>query len=253
MTDEATPDADSRHDRNRVEEGRDDAPAADGGDGHGGDQHRRGQPVDPADRRAARDAVREDDVEREEGGVGEREGDADGLALELDVGEQVDAGHGERQREPVSRRPRAERRKRDDRQELDRGHSSERQPVDRHVEAAVHHREDDAEREEQRSGLAVESRARAPRPAPGGEDGARAGDPEPGHAEGVDTREEQHGKRGPEVVEDCASDEVGLRRRTQDGTAPARPAVGCSQRLGHAVRIASQAEPWNTGSMEIRS
>ena len=59
---------------------------------HRGDQHRRAEAVDPAHALVPRDAVGEDDVEREEHGVGEGEGDAERLARQLDVGEQVDAG-----------------------------------------------------------------------------------------------------------------------------------------------------------------
>ena len=46
-------------------------------------------------RACARHAVGEHDVEREQAGVGERERDAERLALELDAGEQVDARHRE--------------------------------------------------------------------------------------------------------------------------------------------------------------
>lgn len=56
----------------------------------------------------------EDDVEREQDGVRERERDADGLAAELQAGQEVDAQDGEQQRERVSRRPSAERGERDD-------------------------------------------------------------------------------------------------------------------------------------------
>ena len=71
--------------------------------------------------------MREHDVEGEQGSVREREGDADRLALELDVGEQVDAGDRERERGGVARRARAERGEADHGQELDRGDRAERQ------------------------------------------------------------------------------------------------------------------------------
>ena len=72
------------------------------------------------------DPVGEDDVEREERGVGEGERHPDGLGGELDVGEQVHAAHGEDERRPLRERPRADRREHDHRQELDRRHGPER-------------------------------------------------------------------------------------------------------------------------------
>jgi hypothetical protein len=47
------------------------------------------------------------DVRREEGGVGERERDAKGLGRQADVGEEVDAGDREEQRERVATRARS--------------------------------------------------------------------------------------------------------------------------------------------------
>ena len=76
----------------------------------------------------AREPVREHDVDGEERGVRERERDADGLALELHVGQQVDAGDGEPERETrcaPSARPAAA--SSDDGQELDRRDRAERQ------------------------------------------------------------------------------------------------------------------------------
>ena len=61
------------------------------------------RPSIPLDALALRDPVAEDDVRGEEDGVRERERDADRLALELDVGEQVDAADGERERGGVPR------------------------------------------------------------------------------------------------------------------------------------------------------
>ena len=59
--------------------------------------------VDAARPRASRDAVAEHDVEREQGRVRDREGDAERLAAEHDVGEQVDAGNGESSAAPFRR------------------------------------------------------------------------------------------------------------------------------------------------------
>ena len=151
------------------------------------------------------DAVREDDVEREERGVGEGERDPDGLGRELDVGEQVDAADRQDEREAVPRRPRADRRERDHRQELDRRHGAERQPVDGDVEADVHHGEHRPHGDDEPPPGDVEGGERPPRAAPGGEDQRRARDAQPRDPERLDEREEEHGEGRPEVVEDRAT------------------------------------------------
>ena len=104
------------------------------------------------------DAVPEHDVEREEGGVREREGDAERLPGEHDVCEQVDAEDCERQRGAVPPGARPERREHDHGQELDRGDRAERQPVDREVEAAVHDAEHGAPRDDRAALGAAERR-----------------------------------------------------------------------------------------------
>ncbi len=65
--------------------------------------------------------------DREERGVRECEGDADGLGLELDVGQQIDADHREPERRAVPSRSGAHGGQRDDGKELDRRDRSERQ------------------------------------------------------------------------------------------------------------------------------
>ena len=170
--------------------------------------------------------VGEHDVQREERGVGERERQAQRLGDELHVGEQVDARHRERQRRQVARRTRADRGERDDRQELDRGDGAEREPVDRHVEADVHQREDGTPGDQQPPSLAVLRRVRAPGPAPEREDQRRRGDPQPRDAEHVDAREEQHSERRAEVVEDGAAEEVQVGRRAFHGLAEGSSAPG---------------------------
>ena len=201
-------DADAGQQRDRIAGDADRLPAAQRGDDDGGDQHRGREPVDAAERVALGDAVGEHDVQREQPGVGEREREAERLRGELHVGEQVDARHRERQGGEVARRACAERRERDDRQELDRGDRAEREPVDRRVEADVHQRQDRAPGEQQPAPVAILRGVRAPRPAPQREDQRRGRDPQPRHAEHVDAREEQHGERGAEVVEDRADEEV---------------------------------------------
>ena len=97
-------DPDAGQQRDGVGGDADRLPAADRRDDDGRDEHRGREPVDAADRLALGDAVGQHDVEREQPGVGEREREAERLGGELDVGEQVDAGHRERQRGEVARR-----------------------------------------------------------------------------------------------------------------------------------------------------
>ena len=154
----------------------------------------------------------EHDVRGEERGVRESERDADGLHLELDVRQEVDADHAERQRGAVPRRPRPHGGERDDGKELDRRDRAERQRVDGDVEAGVHHSEHDPECQHQSPRRAIHSREHAPRAAPEREHGCRAGDAKPCDAERLRPGEQQHREGGPEVVEDGAADEVGLGR-----------------------------------------
>ena len=159
----------------------------------------------------------EDDVGGEQRGVCEREGDADRLALETHVRQQVDAGGRRPDRSAVASRTRADRRQDDRADELDRCNRRQRQPVDRDVEADVHRRKDGAQGDDQRPSVAIERKERPPGPPPESEDRRGRGDPEPGDAEHVDPGEEQHGERRPQIVEDRAADEVRLRRNSRFG------------------------------------
>ena len=172
---------------------------------------RRRQTVEAADTGAAREPVCEHDVDGEESRVRERERDPDRLALEPHVRQEIDARDGESERERVPRRSRAERRQGDHGQELDRGHGAEWQAVDGHVEADVHRGEDHRQSGYDVPGSAVRAGEGAPRPTPGREDQRRARDPKPGDAERLDSREQEHGERRPEVVKHRAPDEEGLR------------------------------------------
>ena len=109
-----------------------------------------------------RDPVAEHDVDREEQRVRERQGDADRLALELDVGEQVDAGDGEREGGAVPQRPRSEHSQCDHGQKLDRCDRAERKSIDREVEAHVHHGKHGAPGNEHPAIAIVEARVRSP-------------------------------------------------------------------------------------------
>ena len=92
----------------------------------------------------------------EQGRVGEREDEAKRLGREADVREQVDAARGDGDCRIVTRYPRAEQRKQDRADELDRRDGRERQPVDRLVEARVHGGEDAAQPGDQQEAVAVE-------------------------------------------------------------------------------------------------
>jgi len=93
--------------------------------------------------------VGQHDVEREQHGVGERQGHAERLSLQAHVGEQVDPRHGYQERHGVAGGARTQCRERHHRQELDRGDRAQRQPIDGDVEAAVHQRQDRAPTGEQ--------------------------------------------------------------------------------------------------------
>ena len=206
-------DADPGGERDGIREGGQHGPAADRRDDHGGDQHRGGERVDAGAGPALGDTRAEDDVEREEHGVDGGEGHAQRLAGEHHVREQVDAGDGHHEGDEVARRPHPERRQHDHGQELDRGHGAQRQPVDRAVEHAVHHGQGRSPREQHAPAAHIQLAEGPPRPAPDGEDQGGRGDPQPGDAEHLDAREQEHGERGPQVVEDRADREEALRRR----------------------------------------
>jgi len=86
-----------------------------------GHQHGRGQAVDARERAVLGDAIGQHDVGGEEDGVraGKREGDR--LAAEVHAGDEPHAGRGERERQRIARRARAECGEGDDGQELDGG------------------------------------------------------------------------------------------------------------------------------------
>ena len=98
----------------------------------------------------------EHDVEREEGCIREGKGDPERLAAELDVREDVDAGDGEHEGERIPGIAHAQRCEQDHRQELDRRDRSQREAVDRDVEAGVHQGEHDAEADQQPARRPVE-------------------------------------------------------------------------------------------------
>ena len=95
------PTADAGRKRHRIREGMRRTNEADRRDEDEGEQHRRRQAVDPAQYRPAGDTMREDDVHREEPGVREGERDADRLAEDTHVRQQVDAGRSRHHRREV--------------------------------------------------------------------------------------------------------------------------------------------------------
>ena len=131
-----------------------------------GEQHCRGQAVDPAQSRAPRNTVREDDVGGEQRSVCERERDADRLALEPHVRQQEDAGGRRPDRGDVAPRARTDRRQRDRPDELDRRDRRQRQPVDRDVEADIHRGKHGSQGDDQRPSAAIEREKRPPGPPP---------------------------------------------------------------------------------------
>ena len=96
------PTRDSGCDRDRVGQGVGGAREPDRRDEEESEQHCRGEAVDPSHRRAPGNAVGQDDVGGEQRSVRERERDADRLALEAHVGEQVDADGRRRDRGDVA-------------------------------------------------------------------------------------------------------------------------------------------------------
>jgi hypothetical protein len=197
--------------RERVDEGRRGVDNSDRKRDDGGEQHGQCQAVHPAHVRALRHPVAENDVEREQDGVGRGEGEAERLRDQADVREQVHPRDGEDEREEVAAAARADRGQDDDGKELDRGDGAEWQPVDGQVEQAVHHREHRGPGAEQPPGSTVEHPPDPPGPAPHGEDQRSGGDAQPRHSQGLDAGEQEHRERRPEVVEDRRHHEVRVR------------------------------------------
>jgi hypothetical protein len=175
-------------------------------------EHRTRQPVDARDARASGDPVGEDDVAGEEPGVREGDGDPERRSAQVHIGYRVDAAGGNAERDTVPGRPHPDRREPDHRQELDRGHGTERQVVDGRVEAGVHGRQDAPHERDEPAGLRAGLRQGAPGAPPDPQDERGAHDPKPGHPQRLDSGEEEDRERRPEVVEHGASDEVARRR-----------------------------------------
>ena len=206
----------------RVDQRRRGAPAADRRHDDRSHEHGPGQAVDAAGRAPLRDPVGEDDVDGEERRVHEGEDDSNHVALDAHVDEQVDARRGGDQGEGVAGRARPGRCERDNRQELDRRHRGEREPVDRHVEARVHDGQHGTQGKQQAAAAAVERGEAAPRPAPERVDRRRARDAKPRRAQRLDAGEEEDGERRAEVVEDGAADEErGGRGRSREAAGTA--------------------------------
>ena len=179
----------------------------DGGDEHRGARGRRCRSISAS----LGDAVGEHDVEREQRRRWRtRSATPERLAREVHAGEQVDAGDGERERGDVARRARAERGQHDHRA----GTRSRRRC--RAAAGRSPGRSSSSSPPARRPRRAAARPSRSARrtrhgPAPEREDERGRGDPQPRDAEHVDAGEQQHGERGPEVVEDGADDEVGVR------------------------------------------
>ncbi|MGZ4434205.1 MAG: hypothetical protein ACXVW7_11340 [Trebonia sp.] len=120
----------------------------------------------------------------------------------LDSGQHRHAADAQGQRRGVAAGPGAERGQDDGAEEFDRPDGGQRQPCDREVEQRVHPGKDAAEREQRDQLAPVEPPCQPPRPPPYREHRRCGGDPQPQHARRRDAREQQHGERGAEVMED---------------------------------------------------
>jgi hypothetical protein len=179
----------------------------------------------------------QDDVEDEAEAVDRRPHQSCGAAVEGDLGERRDPGARQRQRGRVAARPGAERRERDQSEELDAGHGRQRGPIERQVERRVHQGEHGTESEHEHL-LARRCRAQdAPRATPDREHDCRGGQPEPRDAEGADVHEQQDGERRAEVVERRAQEHGreggGGHDRRCRGAATDRDGLG--EAVGHTI------------------
>jgi hypothetical protein len=185
------------------------------------DDHGPREPVDvcrPAFLRGApaagvRHPMAEQDVEHEQRAVGEGEDEAERLTGDADRGDGDHARRGEEQGSGVAPGPRAGRGQDHGAEELDRAHRGQRQPVHRQVEHRVHDREHQAHRHQVPALADAETADQPPGPPPEGQHDGRTGDSEPRHTEHVDSREQQHGQRRPQIVENGTDQEERLWRQ----------------------------------------
>jgi len=151
--------------------------------------------------------MREHDVEGEQRGVGERPSKGCGVAVDADIGEQVDAGAGKCEGGEVPAGSAPDEGEQDRPCELDCGDGAEWEPVDGDVEAVVHQREHGAERDHESLHVALGNEEHPPWPPPDRKHDSSGDDTQPRHAAHRDRGEEQHSERGSQVVEDRRTDE----------------------------------------------
>ena len=105
------------------------------------------------------------------------------------------------------------------------------------IEAGVHQRQDDAHRHHGPKAGSVQRVQHLPRLPPEREDDGSGDDSHPGDAERLDQREEEHGERRPEVVEDRTAYEERLA-----ACAAAREGAVEDSRLVHPEIVAGAAD-----------
>ena len=158
--------ADPRQDQGRLRERGDNVSDADRHRGDQRDEHRRSQPVNPARAAGARNGVADHDINSKQRRVGDRKQHTQPVARPLKADEQKDADDRDDECGDISERPHADKRYDDRRDELDRRDGRQRHAVDREIKRAVHQRQCDPERADQRPGAPIAIDQNAPRTSP---------------------------------------------------------------------------------------
>ncbi len=208
----AHPDPRGREQQHRMTEGPERAAQPEGGDHHGGDEHRGTQLVDRGHggfpgRPAAGYPVAQDHVPHEQDTVAERAGEAERLAGQADIGDRGHPRGGEGEGQDVAPAAGGRRREQHGAEELDGAHGGQGQPGQRQVEQRVHGGEHHAELDENALSGAVEPGHEPPRAAPEGEHHGGGDDAQPRHPQDRDAEEQQHRERRPQVVKHRADQE----------------------------------------------
>ena len=159
--------------------------------------------------------MREHDVGGEEPRVREGEDDPGGVTAEAHVGQEVDPERGGGNRGEVPPGQRGEQCERHGPHELDRRDGRERQPVDREVEARVHHGQRAAHRED-----------RAPSRLPLARD--------EGHGAARTLRDTEH----PRLVDAPLDEDDPLARKRRDGVAE-QPLVSSHSETRYSISVVS--------------
>jgi DNA-binding Lrp family transcriptional regulator len=119
----------------------------------------------------------------------------------------------------------------------DRRYRSERQPVDRQIEAAVHHCQQRTPAGQQATSRTIQRGESAPRATQEREHGRRRDDSQPRDTQHVDARSQQHGERRAKVVKDGADDAQDVRRHF----CPVPAILALTDRRGESGRGSSRS------------